>query len=418
MVYASVNQLFAQWEQTNSLQDISALAVLTGGRGDTLILAGTSKGGGICISTDQGGSWIPTEAGYGIEAFAIFPSFGDTMSHLFAGTYAGVFLSTNDGANWTEVDSGLTDNNVNVGINALATSGSKVFAGTQKGVFVSTNKGASWSADSAGLPQYNQIEAFAVSGTNLFAGSYGGGVFLSTNNGVSWNAVNIGLTDKNVLHLSIADTSLYAGTWDGGIFLSTNNGTTWEAASSGLPSIDPTSPSEIDVSATTAFGKYIFASVVIGTSGGGVFESTDNGISWSEVGSGLPNTFINALAVSQTYLFAGTYQNGVWRIPLSNVILSVGNRVKQVPLHFYLTQNYPNPFNPSTTIKYQLPSSKKVVVKVFDVLGREVKTLIDEHESAGDHYVRFNATGLPSAVYFYRLQAGTFMETKKLTVMK
>jgi hypothetical protein len=89
-----------------------------------------------------------------------------------------------------------------------------------------------------------------------------------------------------------------------------------------------------------------------------------------------------------------------------------------IPSNFKLLQNYPNPFNPSTTIGYQVPINSFVVLKVFDILGREVQSLVNERQSAGNHYVRFSAANLPTGVYFYRLQAGTFTETKKLTVLK
>ncbi len=85
---------------------------------------------------------------------------------------------------------------------------------------------------------------------------------------------------------------------------------------------------------------------------------------------------------------------------------------------FALSQNYPNPFNPTTVISYQLATNSEVTLNIYDVLGREVKTLVNERQSAGDHSVAFSAKGLPSGVYFYRLQAGTYSETKKLLLLK
>ncbi len=89
-----------------------------------------------------------------------------------------------------------------------------------------------------------------------------------------------------------------------------------------------------------------------------------------------------------------------------------------VPAKYALQQNYPNPFNPATTINYQLPENVHVTVKIYDVLGREVMTLVNESESAGYKSVKLYASGLPSAVYFYRLQAGSFSETMKMVVLK
>jgi len=86
--------------------------------------------------------------------------------------------------------------------------------------------------------------------------------------------------------------------------------------------------------------------------------------------------------------------------------------------NFELGQNYPNPFNPSTVIRYALPLRTRTNVTVFNALGQVVKELVNEDEDAGYHEVRFDGTGLASGVYFYRLQAGSFVETKKLTLLK
>jgi len=88
------------------------------------------------------------------------------------------------------------------------------------------------------------------------------------------------------------------------------------------------------------------------------------------------------------------------------------------PSSHQLFQNYPNPFNPSTVIKYHLSTAGNVRLTIFDVLGREVRTLLNEQKSAGFYQVNWNASGVSSGVYFYRLQAGSFTETKKLVLLK
>jgi hypothetical protein len=85
---------------------------------------------------------------------------------------------------------------------------------------------------------------------------------------------------------------------------------------------------------------------------------------------------------------------------------------------FSLNQNYPNPFNPTTTIKYSIPEMSKVSLTLFNLLGEEVATLVNEEKVAGYYTVEFNASSLSSGVYFYRLQAGSFTETKKMVLMK
>ena len=89
-----------------------------------------------------------------------------------------------------------------------------------------------------------------------------------------------------------------------------------------------------------------------------------------------------------------------------------------LPADFELQQNYPNPFNPTTVIRYKLPINSLVTIKVYDVLGREVQTLVNQHQNAGDHSVTLNARNLSSGEYFYRLQAGTYHDTKKLLLLK
>lgn len=100
------------------------------------------------------------------------------------------------------------------------------------------------------------------------------------------------------------------------------------------------------------------------------------------------------------------------------VILNVANPNNNIPALPSLSQNYPNPFNPSTTIEYAIPKSELVTLKVYDVLGREVATLVNEYKQAGMYKANFNASGLVSGVYFYQLSAGSYVETKKLIMMK
>jgi hypothetical protein len=89
-----------------------------------------------------------------------------------------------------------------------------------------------------------------------------------------------------------------------------------------------------------------------------------------------------------------------------------------LPQSFSLEQNYPNPFNPTTSIKYQVSNISNVSLKVYDIIGNEIATLVNEIQPAGIYEVNFNASSLPSGVYFYKLQASSFSETKKMLLMK
>jgi len=85
---------------------------------------------------------------------------------------------------------------------------------------------------------------------------------------------------------------------------------------------------------------------------------------------------------------------------------------------FVLAQNYPNPFNPRTIISYRLPVTSSVTLKVYDVLGNEIASLVNEEKPAGEYEVEFDATGLPSETYFYQLKTGSFIQTKKMILIK
>lgn len=190
-----------------------------------------------------------------------------------------------------------------------------------------------------------------------------------------------------------------------GVFRSTNNGTNW---------IQP----------STNFGyNWVYALAVSGAdlfagAAGGVHLSTDNGATWTVVDSGLTQTGITSLIVDSSNIFAGMGVTGVWRRALSEIITAVQPLSSDPPSEFALKQNYPNPFNPSTVIAYSLPVSAMVSLKVYDVLGREMKTLVAERQNAGEHSAAFNGNNLLSGVYFYMLQAGTYHEMKKMLLLK
>jgi hypothetical protein len=136
-------------------------------------------------------------------------------------------------------------------------------------------------------------------------------------------------------------------------------------------------------------------------------------MNWTQIDSGLPGVCaVNALVVSGANPFAGTYGNGVWRRPLFEIIMGIKNQHNNLPANFALHQNYPNPFNPATTINYSLPKSGLVTIKVYDILGREIITLVNEINSPGNYTIQFNGSKLSSGIYFYRMQAGNFIRQK------
>ncbi len=417
LLYAGT--LNAQWVQTKMPDSTMAVQGLTV-RGPE-VYAGARRGGEllwdtyIVHSADNGESW-------GIQKWIWANVFAVQTAAVFAGGQ-GVYLSTDNGTTWTEADSGLT----NVGVLCFASEGQHLFAGTDSGVFLSTNNGTNWTAVNEGIKEH-PVRALAMSGTNLFAGT-NEGVFLSTNTGTSWTPTNNGLPlTKNiydslrcigVLTFAVSGTNLFAGT-DSGVFLSTNNGTNWTAVNNGLPKLSYDTTSYAAVYAFAVTGTNLFA----GTDNG-VFLTTNDGTTWQAVNTGL-NCRVISLGLNDTCVFAGTYLTGpmtvrgrgVWRRPLTEMVTSVSLPLAELPTQFSLMQNYPNPFNPSTTIRYSLPRSSYVSLKVYDLLGRVVRTLVDDKRVAGEYTVNFDASVLPSGMYFYQIRAGSFAHTKQMILVR
>jgi hypothetical protein len=415
----------AQWTAINSgLTNLAVLsfAVIPNGAGGSYLFSTTD--GGVFLSTNNGTSWNPFGS---TIIYATVLTVSDT--NLFAGTYDhGVFLSTYNGTgwtNWTAVDSGLSNTDIwtlAVSPSSGGTGGLNLFAGTKgNGIFRSTRNGASWThwtAVDSGLTS-NRVYAFVVTpngtdGSNIFAGTEGGGVFLSTNNGTYWTAVNSGLANTNVNALAVSGTNLFAGTHDG-VLLSTNNGNNWTAVNSGLTT---TFVNSIAVSPDGTGDTIIF----VGTWGGGVFFSTNNGAHWTDIHSASMNPWDWTVNVSPDGkggkdLLVGTEGGGAWRRPLSDIMTNV-KQLSSQPKRFTLSQNFPNPFNPSTNISFSLPAKSFVSIKVFDLLGREVRTIVSEEMLAGNYTRTWDAENMSSGIYFYRLQTSSFTETKKLVLLR
>jgi hypothetical protein len=110
--------------------------------------------------------------------------------------------------------------------------------------------------------------------------------------------------------------------------------------------------------------------------------------------------------------------DGTRTIPSGNLVLQLHVEENRLPERFALYQNYPNPFNPTTTIRYDLPAEGSVKLIVYDILGKEVATLVDNIQKAGFYEIPFSAEQFASGVYFYRLTAGSFTSVQKMMIVK
>lgn len=417
------------WEDLNSelpsLPYVYALAVL-----DSNIFAATSNG--VFLSTNDGLNWNPLNLR--TRKTTVY-SFADIGSNLYAATSnAGIFYSDNGGENWIAASTGLSS----YVTFSLAAKDTDLYTGTLNGVFRSSNGGRSWTEFNSGLWGY--VQAFEVNGSDLYAGALGvyvsrneeewikidsgsvhlsdvnalaihgqylfastsAGIYRSVINGKKWIEVDSGITDKWVNSLEVDNNNIYAGTNTGGIFVSMDDGLSWNSL--GLKKGNHSIIANNDT-------------IYTGTDHG-VFTSTDGGINWITANQGISYFSIHALSVQGNVLFAGAAGSGVWSRPISELLTTVEKKDAEIPFDFHLEQNYPNPFNPSTIIGYQVPIAGLVTIKVYDVLGNEIAILVDDEKPAGNFKIEFNGSNLSSGVYFYRIQAGNYTQTKKFILMK
>jgi len=151
-----------------------------------------------------------------------------------------------------------------------------------------------------------------------------------------------------------------------------------------------------------------------------LYFSKDTGKTWTKqvvVGTGLTARDIEFVNETEGWVLCDKYI--YYTDNLGGFITDVDKeKPDNFPKDYSLLQNYPNPFNPTTSIKYSLPEQQFVSLKIFDILGKEVATLVNENKPAGNYEMNFDASNLTSGVYFYQLRAGSFAATRKLILMK
>lgn len=431
------------------VHDVRALAV-----SGANLFAGNELGTGVWRSTDDGAVWAKANNGLPdlsvVSAIAVLPGRYISGYPMFAATPMGICLSEDNGARWHLM--GLA----NTHIHSLEESGGSILAGTDDGIFRSADLGRSWLDESTGLsnraiqfaagrlPQdifvSNSQGGVAVThdlgdswresyqglpgsivrsivplGSYLFAGMENDGVYRSSDTGATWQAANAGIEHEWIGDLALCGDSLVAGGAGGRVFLSSDLGATWRVVDVAMAKSNVQS---LVVVPNDSGGQIIFA----GTTGSGVFRSVDGGRTWSDVSTGLTNLNVQSLTAtlgpySPLKLIAGTAGSSVW-LRLGSEILSVEESGSAIPKVFALEQNYPNPFNPKTLIQYALPQRSHVTLTVFNMLGQQVATLVNGEIDVGYHTVQFDGSNLAGGVYFYRLHADNFAETKKLLLVK
>lgn len=362
---------------------------------------------GVLKSTDNGNTWTPCNTGLPILTVQTIKVFNST---IFIGMEKGkIYKSTDDGTSWVLSNNGIDTTTY---VMHLEQFNNKIFAGTNnKGIYVSTDDGATWQQHNTNIVGL-VTGALYASATDLFAGVNNKNIFRYDNASSSWTKYSSGMPNNSVnafgeVKDGQGNKYLFAGLYSSvsEVALSTDNGANWSVKDNGLP----------NQPVHTMLG--VGANVFLGNEYG-VYRSTDFGANWSDVstGIGLGNPAYS-LTLNGDNLFV-IASAGVWKRALSEMTPTSVEEVSTVPSEFTLFQNYPNPFNPATVISYQLPANSYVTLKVYDILGKEIETLVHGIQQAGKYEVMFDASHLTSGMYLYRLQNGNTVQTHKMILNK
>ena len=329
-----------------------------------------------------------------------------------AGNNGTVLVSDNTGLTWT-IKSPVTSANLygvdhNYFLFAVGDNGTILYASEIiTGNLILQNSGTSRNLKGVSISRLNNQYVIVVGEK--------GTILRTTDTGFNWE--NVSIPDTNVDFNSISQQGVYnsadvfvaVGT-GGKIYKSTDTGATWEQKSSGTTS-----------NLTSVFFLTPDSGIVAGDNGT-IILTTNGGNSWFT-----DNTFIsppgrNFKSVSCIHKESQTYSvisDSLFIVSNEEIIVAdVEQNETFIISGYLLSQNYPNPFNPSTKISWQSPVSGHQTLKIYDVLGNEVATLVDEYREAGRYELLFDASNLSSGIYFYRLEAGSFVETKKMILLQ
>jgi photosystem II stability/assembly factor-like uncharacterized protein len=414
----------------------------------TEIFVGADQGN-ILRSSDFGGTWTTIESSTRYYAL----DFANANSGVAVGWRGTVIKTTNGGLTWTELR----------GLNGFELYDVKMFdastfyvAGDAGRFYVTTNGGTSFTERS--LPVTNggasKTLHFLNPQTGFCSGEMGR-IYRTSNAGIQWDSVfTFGTTVNNIEDIAYTDDSVGFALGERGRIVRTTNGMTWDSIGIVRPNL-----------LTLWEAQFLTAATGYVTSQNGtIYKTTNGGASWTQQNdtTGLANIDVidiqvaiptrrgfataeqgkllrlvneNSWRVDRTITTSFGTPDNLWSIDFVDtsrafisgyygtiyrldVTTTTDVSENSAPKNFTLNQNYPNPFNPTTTISYQLPIGGLATLKVFDLLGREVATLVNGFVEAGGHSVHWNASGLSSGLYLCRLSSGNFSDVKKMMLLR
>ncbi|MBI5403749.1 MAG: T9SS type A sorting domain-containing protein [Ignavibacteriae bacterium] len=392
----------------------------------------------IVKSTNGGVNWTQQNFYYPGGALLLSVKFlnqntgyagGGNITPDFYHYYQYLFKTTNSGANWNLVWE--SQNIYNGSINSIIIINENLIyislfgyieTASQGGIFKSTNGGLNFSSCIGNIGVNSVYFLNSLTGwiatltTTDISNSKRSRIFKTTNGGINWQR-------------QFQDSGNYCGSVNSVQFVNENTGYALEGKSQNKTLFLKTTNSGLNWDSVrynhSKYYSMFFLNQNTGwISGSWVNDSSpvsytsNGGANWSNQ---LKNNFFTldkVYFVDDLNGWAVNYysDNHIFRTTTGGIVI-VNNISTEIPEKYSLSQNYPNPFNPSTNLKYQIKDSRFVTLKVFDITGKEITTLVNEKQSPGTYEVKFEAEYLPSGVYFYKIAVGDYSEAKKMILI-
>jgi photosystem II stability/assembly factor-like uncharacterized protein len=394
-------------------QDNSICRTLTGGTDDWDVILG---GDGFCVLVDPANSdLIYAEAQWG-----------------------DLYKSTDCGSSWVNATNGIgmgDRTNWCTPVVLDPSNSNVLYFGTYR-LYRTRNKAGLWAAISGDLTNgpgpgnitFGTITTICVapSDTNcIYAGTDDANVWVTLNGGATWNHISDSLPDRWVTSVAVDpyDALTAYVTFSGfkwasplpHVFRTTDAGVTWQDISSGLPEA-PVNAIVVD----SLYPQVLYLGTDVGP-----FYSTNTGSTWGPLGAGFPNGYITAMVLHNPTrtLVAGTYGRSAFSLDVSQIVGIAVSKHLTEPASLDLRQNYPNPFDSRTTIPFELARSSDVVLEVFNTAGARVAVMKQGGLAAGPHEFAWDGRDLsgkplPAGTYIYRLRAGSLSKSKKATLLR
>ncbi|MDQ3019498.1 MAG: T9SS type A sorting domain-containing protein [Bacteroidota bacterium] len=377
-----------------------------------------------------------------------------------------IYVSRNKGDDWTYLDSipvlfysahsfYVSPMDTNIWIAAVTNAVDRIMKNTDYGI--------TWSVSIArNFSTYGQpLEMDQDDPSVFYFAPDGGGFYKSTDNGSSFNLISNFPFDSPCDILVEWDSSEVMLVGDGPtsgsgakVYRSTNSGNNWNLVLNAVPFFDeiPSMSNTVlnnKILYVMEFGNIIYKSTTFGNSFFTTYQTTDNnwasaicledpnfviagayagrsyitingGTNWITFTGGTAQIQSGLIAPDKSYAL-GYRGSGIYKLKaVYSGLVSVNENIflLNVPEHYVLSQNYPNPFNPKTIIKYELGITDFVQTKVYDVMGKEIISLVNQKQNTGKYKINFDGSNLPSGIYYYKLVAGTASITRKMLLLK